>query len=83
MKTKVCDKCGKEKPINEFGHRISNPDGYNNTCKTCRRSEMKKQRGKITTEQLYSVPSEVLIKELQNRGYRGLFYLEMDSNKKD
>ena len=28
MKTKVCDKCGEEKPLTEFGHDKSSHDGY-------------------------------------------------------
>lgn len=78
MKTKVCDKCGEEKPLNEFRHRSSNPDGYDNVCKKCKASIMRKQRGKITTEQLYSIPTEILIKEIQNRGWRGNFTFDMN-----
>lgn len=78
MKTKVCDKCGEEKPINEFGHNKSNPDGYNNVCKSCRAGYVRKIRGTITSERLSQVSSEELIKELQNRGYRGYFTLKMD-----
>lgn len=77
MKTKVCDKCGEEKPLNEFGHRSASADGYNNVCKACQAKYMKRQRSKITPEQLYEIPSETLIKELQNRGWKGSFTFEM------
>lgn len=78
MKTKVSDKCGEEKPINEFGHDKSSPDGYKNVCKSCRAGCMRKIRGTITSERLSQVSSEELIKELQNRGYRGYFTFKMD-----
>lgn len=44
MKTKVCDKCGEEKPLTEFGHDKSSHDGYKNICKSCRAGYMKKNK---------------------------------------
>lgn len=35
IKTKVCCKCGKEKPISEFGHHHWSKDGYRNECREC------------------------------------------------
>lgn len=36
MKTKICQKCGKEKEVNEYHKRSSACDGYDYWCKTCR-----------------------------------------------
>ena len=35
MKTKVCTKCGKEKPLSEFHKRKESKDGYKSRCKEC------------------------------------------------
>lgn len=35
--TKVCSKCGEEKPISEFGKRNKSPDGLQYQCKECRK----------------------------------------------
>jgi hypothetical protein len=35
MTTKVCSKCGEEKPVEAFGIRSVNPDGLNNGCRKC------------------------------------------------
>lgn len=35
--TKVCKKCGKEKPLTEFDRGYKYKDGYNTECKECRR----------------------------------------------
>jgi len=36
MQTKICAKCGKELPIDEFSKNSSMKDGHLNTCKKCR-----------------------------------------------
>lgn len=36
MQTKICKKCGKELPIDEFSKNSSTKDGYLSTCKMCR-----------------------------------------------
>ena len=35
MKTKICKKCGEEKPLEEFGKRKRNHDGLQHNCKLC------------------------------------------------
>jgi 5-methylcytosine-specific restriction endonuclease McrA len=35
LQTKICSKCGIEKPISEFSIRRSRKDGYENQCKEC------------------------------------------------
>ena len=35
MGTKICSKCKREKDIDEFGFKSSNPDGRNRLCKKC------------------------------------------------
>ena len=52
METKLCNKCGIEKPINEFEYR-KDRDQYRNTCKKCRNSyknEYKKKKYKEDAE---------------------------------
>ena len=34
-KTKVCGRCGKEKPLSEFYRAPANKDGHNNRCIDC------------------------------------------------
>src|SRR5262245_36882243 len=38
MKTKLCNKCGEEKPLEEFYTRRNTGDGYMNWCKECHKS---------------------------------------------
>ena len=40
MKTKVCNKCKQEKPINEFCKTKSNKSGYTAYCKNCHSKTM-------------------------------------------
>ena len=35
METKHCNKCGKDKPISEFGKNSSKKDGLQSMCKEC------------------------------------------------
>lgn len=37
METKLCTRCGIEKPITEFGRNITKKDGLQSACKTCRK----------------------------------------------
>jgi len=37
MKTKVCSRCGKEKPLSDFAKNRSRSDGYAHYCKECDR----------------------------------------------
>ena len=41
-KTKVCFKCGKEKPIDDFYRHPKMPDGHVNKCKECAKEEASK-----------------------------------------
>lgn len=36
MKTKVCTKCGIEKPLDQFAKNSSKPDGLSPQCKECK-----------------------------------------------
>lgn len=42
METKLCTKCGKVKPISEFGKNKSKKDGLQSHCKECVREYKKK-----------------------------------------
>lgn len=53
MKTKVCTKCGEEKPLSEFYKSKREKDGYNYWCKSCQKEyyqENKKQLIKKSKE---------------------------------
>lgn len=52
METKVCKKCGQILPITEFNQVPSMKEGFDNTCKNCRR-EMK---GSIRTPSILHCP---------------------------
>lgn len=39
--TKVCCKCGKEKPVSEFHKDKNSSDGYTYQCKECRNAKYK------------------------------------------
>lgn len=41
---KICQKCGKLKPIEEFHKKKASPDGHRNQCKTCVEQYMEKYR---------------------------------------
>ncbi len=41
METKVCKKCGRELPVDEFYKVPSNADGIDSVCKECRKAGMK------------------------------------------
>ena len=36
METKVCTKCGIEKPLDQFAKNSSKPDGLSPQCKECK-----------------------------------------------
>ena len=44
--TKICAKCGIEKPIFKFYARASSKDGHQNACKKCTSELFKKNRHK-------------------------------------
>lgn len=84
METKVCSKCGIEKPIEEFVKNAKIKSGYSSHCKECHSlygASLKqvKDAPKVddtTIKELDScgldkVPSRLLVKELRRRGYRG------------
>lgn len=52
METKICNKCGKELPIDEFYMSPSLQSGRDNTCKNCRRE----QKGRIRTPETLHCP---------------------------
>lgn len=84
METKVCSKCGIEKPIEDFVKNAKMKDGYANHCKECHRlydaslkqvKDAPKVEASVVEEckklGLDIVPSRLLVKELRRRGYRG------------
>lgn len=47
LKTKVCSKCGIEKPVSDFYNAISRKDGLQDWCKECKRKYEKARKLKI------------------------------------
>lgn len=84
METKVCRKCGIEKPIEEFVKNSKIKSGYSSHCKECHRlygASPKQIKDAPDVEAsvveeckklgLDKVPGRLLVKELRRRGYRG------------
>ena len=44
IETKVCTKCGEDKPLSEYPKRKVSKDGHRNDCKVCRSAERKAYR---------------------------------------
>jgi len=63
--TKICLKCGKEKPLNDFHKKFENKDGFNSRCKICRNEYGRKYRKK---NQIKLISYNKLYRE-QNQDY--------------
>lgn len=50
MKTKVCNHCGRELPLDEFYKKKDSPDGLYGTCKECHREASRKSYAKRKVE---------------------------------
>lgn len=69
METKHCNKCGKDKPISEFGKNSSKKDGLQSMCKECTKEYKKlhyathkedyKNRNKAYREWINSIKSKL------------------------
>lgn len=78
---KRCPKCGKTKPVSEFGKNASRPDGFTDECRECRnirhREWYASKRGKSAPPQsdsdnpLIGFSPRELMSELKRRGYSG------------
>lgn len=72
--TKLCIKCGRELPLDNFRKVYKSPDGHAHHCKECaqldRVSKTKNLVGGGNPE-LASFKSRELIEELRARGYKG------------
>lgn len=42
--TKVCTRCGKQLPVDQFSRRSSSADGLQTWCKTCQRESQRNTR---------------------------------------
>lgn len=78
--TKVCRKCGVEKPIDQFRRMLSSHDGYTHVCQSCinfRRGQSRNELGvspklpKGSNPALAQFTPRELLEELKSRGYRG------------
>lgn len=64
--TKVCPRCGREKPLSEFGHYAGNADGRSTYCRECNRSFYRERHGG-TAHLLSKFTDAELLAELQRR----------------
>lgn len=84
--TKVCTKCGRELPLDNFG-KGNNKDGKRSWCKDCMRTAQKayqvnRRTQPIPNPALAEFTSQDLITELRARGYEGtLSYTEVKVHK--
>ena len=80
IKTKVCNKCGRELPIDTFNKKASSKDGLQGYCRDCQNSYMserykseKKNKQKMlpvfTNPELAKFQPRELLAELKARGY--------------
>ena len=46
IRTKICSRCGKEKPITAFHWRDDSPDGHRGVCKDCINARLRIARWK-------------------------------------
>lgn len=79
MDTKVCNKCGIEKSLNEFEYR-KDKEQYRNTCKKCRNEDKKKRYKEDTKyrEELLAKKRERYAQDSKYKEYR----LKSDQNRK-
>lgn len=76
-KTKVCRKCGEEKPVDQFRRMLNSPDGYTHVCRRCIGNKTKNSRWinrelpKGANPELARFAARELIEELKSRGYTG------------
>lgn len=77
---KVCTRCGKELPVEQFNRRSSSADGLQTWCKSCQRESQRTSRSNRQlpppvkgdpSSPLAEFTPRQLIEELHNRGYRG------------
>lgn len=81
--TKICDKCGQEKPITEYYRNRTRKDGYSSTCKVCHNAYMKEyhsnRNSKNTPPQSVTEPHPIFSKmqprEIQNEIRERVNYL--------
>lgn len=81
METKVCNKCGRELPLEAFGKCVRNADGLLSSCKECinaynRTARSRRLLGGGVTESkenpdLAMFTTKVLLDEIKARGYSG------------
>lgn len=76
METKICFKCGQEKPLSEFYRHPKMADGHLNKCKACTRSDVSKNYEK-------NIQSEEYVEKERERGrdkYRRLYAGVVEKN---
>lgn len=83
METKICKRCGRELPLDNFGKHFRAKDGHQAICRDCMSAEMKKVKasGKEDKEEkeepspepvsLRDILDDDLFSELRRRGYKG------------
>ena len=70
MESKICSKCGENKPLKDFNKRCRSKDGLRSDCKICRRDIANKYRKthKCKIKESNKVWYEANIKEVREKG---------------
>ena len=82
-KTKVCKRCGRERPLHEFGRHARTADGLQTYCRECCAASVKRARKKKADKKALEVmhvkdanplvvfTNQELLDEIKRRGYTG------------
>ena len=75
METKICSRCGRELPLENFNNKAASEDGKQSYCKDCVKAyNMQSAVAKKAMQEenpLSAFKPRELIEELRKRGYRG------------
>ena len=82
MKTKICSRCGEEKPLTDFRKGDKGKDGRYNVCRACEKigfpetmKELFRKTGQpdliYMLDSFGDTPMNDIVPELRRRGYRG------------
>jgi hypothetical protein len=71
--TKVCSKCKRELPTNQFQKDTGNSDGYYSSCKNCKREYKHENRDRLIVAQYERIATDKTILP-KRRAWNALYY---------